>query len=294
MSPYRHVLCPVDFSDASRTALAWSLAFSKDVGSRLSVLHVVDTTFLAVGNLVAVPDAARDMRRRAEEKLHEWGRELDLSRSGVDVQIVDGAAEPTIVAKANEGGVDLVVMGTHGLSGFQKLLLGSVTEKVLHRARVPMLTLSPSAHDCVPGKPSPRTVLLAIDFGEETQAVVRHGVWLGEHYGARIIAFHAVPVPYVVLNEGTLERLGQKELERLKDSLTRERREDLRALLPGAGELLVKVGSPSELLRAVVAERSVDLVVMGAGGHGESGFRWLGSTCHKLVRSAPCPVLVAR
>jgi nucleotide-binding universal stress UspA family protein len=59
-------------------------------------------------------------------------------------------------------------------------------------------------------------------------------------------------------------------------------------------EIVVKVGGGFDVLRSVVRERSVDFVVMGAGGRGAGRLLWLGSTTHKMVRSAECPVLIAR
>ena len=76
-----------------------------------------------------------------------------------------------------------------------------------------------------------------------------------------------------------------------------EGRRELRAMLAEVEtevKIVVAVGAPFEVLRAIARERSADLVVMGAGGHGGSDLLWLGSTSHKIVRSADCPVLIAR
>jgi nucleotide-binding universal stress UspA family protein len=138
---------------------------------------------------------------------------------------------------------------------------------------------------------------MAVDFGPESQAVVRHGTWLAEHFRAKLIALHVVRVPYVVLNESSFEPLTRMEVDKLTDSLVSKRREDLEALLPAsAAERLavVRVGAPFDSLRDVIEEHSVDMVILGAGGHGDAGIRWLGSTCHKMVRLAPCPVMVVR
>jgi nucleotide-binding universal stress UspA family protein len=298
MNPYRHLLCPVDFSDASRKALEWSSRFSKEIGARLTVLHVLDTALLSVGNLVAAPDIFAELRRRTDEGFAPLKKELDLKHAKFEFE--EGVPEDVIVNAATERGADLVVMGTHGLSGFEKFFLGSVTEKVLHRARVPLLTLSPSveAQRTAGSRGAGREVLMAVDLGPESQAVVRHGVWLAEHFRAKPVALHAVARPYVILNEASFEPLGQMEVERLMESLTAARRKDLEAILPESEsspiEAIVTVGSAFESLRGIVEERPVDLVVMGAGDHGEAGIRWLGSTCHKMVRWAPCPVMVVR
>ncbi|HLE68114.1 MAG TPA: universal stress protein [Vicinamibacteria bacterium] len=297
MTAYRHLLCPVDFSESSRRALEWSSRFSKEVGARLSVLHVVDTEFLSIGNLVAVPDAFGELRRRAEEALTALKREIDLGHA--DVEIVEGVPEDVLVTAANQRDVDLLVMGTHGLSGFQRFLLGSVTEKVLHRALVPLLALSPWVEQQqTMGFLAPRTIVMAIDFGPESQSVLRHGIWLAEHFRAKLVALHVVSVPYVALNESSFEPRAQLELERITDSLIAKRRKDLEGMLlestGGETEVVLTVGSPFESLRNVVEDRSGAMVIMGAGGHGNAGIRWLGSTCHKMVRWASCPVMVVR
>lgn len=297
MKPYTHLLCPVDLSDISRAALEWSLGFAKDADAELTVLHVVDTGLLAVGNLFAVPDAVDTLRERASHLLDEWKRELDLPDGAV--RTLEGSPAEAIVEAASDSGVDLLVMGTHGLTGFQKLILGSVTEKVLHRVRVPLLVLS-SKDVATKGVAfeTPRTILLAVDFGPESPSVIRHGVWLAEHYGARLVAAHGVPVPYVVLNDRTIERLTPQQLSELEEGLIHERREKLHSLLPESTgvelETVVRIGSAFETLKGLVKEREAGLVVMGAGAHGETGLGWLGSTCHKMVRSGDGPVLVVR
>lgn len=296
MSPYSHLLCSIDFSNVSRRALEWSLKFSGEVGADLTVLHVVDTGMTSIGNLVAVPDAVDELRQRAEEQLAAWKLELDLSNA--HVKLLDGEPAERIVETVDGSNADLLVMGTHGLSGFQKLLLGSVTEKVLHRVRKPLLSISAQSAQDDAAAWAPTSILMAVDFGPESESVVRHGVWLAEHYGARLVAANVVPVPYVVLNDRTVERLSAEQLERLKDSLTSDRRARMEKILPASSgakvTIATEVGAPFSSLREMVGDYGVDLVVMGAGGHGPGSLGWLGSTCHKMVRSAACPVLIVR
>jgi nucleotide-binding universal stress UspA family protein len=251
---------------------------------------------LSVGNLFAVPGAIEEMRRRAEELLIAWRHDIDFG--GARVEVRDGNPQDGIVSAAHRNDVDLVVMGTYGLGGLQKLLLGSVAEKVLHRVKVPLLTLSPKLMDRKAGASwGPKTVVMALDLREDSTAVVRHAVWLAEHYQAKLVAAHAVPIPAVVLDDRTLQTVPVEELVSIEAFLVEERRRELRRMLPEIGtavEIVVTVGAPFEVLRTLVRERSAELVVMGAGGHGASDLVWLGSTSHKMVRSAECPVLIAR
>jgi nucleotide-binding universal stress UspA family protein len=261
----------VDFSEFSRHALEWSTKFSRKIGARLTVLHVLDTEFLTVGNLVTAPYALEELRLRAEETLASMKREHDLEYA--DVRVVEGVPEDAVVNAANDGDVDLVVMGTHGLSGFQRLLLGSVTEKVLHRVKVPLLALSPWLRPSEPpGFRAPGIIVMAVDFGPESKNVVRHAVWMKEHYRAKLIALHVVSIPFVVVNVASFEPLSQLEVQRVTESLIDERRKELRALLSesdaGETEIETPVGSTFGELRTWIDDRSTDRFVMGAGGHG--------------------------
>jgi nucleotide-binding universal stress UspA family protein len=294
--PYRHLLCAVDFSDISRSALEWTLAFAKDTGARVTVLHVLDKTLLSVGNLVAAPGAIEEMRRRADEALAAWKGELDFGKARVEV--VDGVPADAIVSAAHRSDVDLVVMGTFGLSGIQKLLLGSVTEKVLHRLKVPLLTISPRVEEReLRDSVRPKTLVMAIDLDEDSPLVIRHGVWLAGHYRAKLLAVHAAPIPAVLVDDRTFQMIPPEALVAIEDSLLSERREMLKGLLPPVDtevEIVVTMGAPFDVLRTLVRERSADLLILGAGGHGDARLLWLGSTSHKMVRSAACPVLIVR
>jgi nucleotide-binding universal stress UspA family protein len=293
---YKHLLCAVDFSDVSRSALEWALAFAKDTRARVTVLHVLDKTLLSVGNLVAAPGALEEMRRRAEESFAVWKGELDFDEARVTV--VDGVPADAILSTAHRSEVDLVVMGTFGLSGIQKFLLGSVTEKVLHRLRVPLLTVSSGVDERgLRVSVRPKTLLMAIDLDEDSPVVIRHGLWLAEHYRAKLIAVHAAPIPAVLVDDRTFQMIPPEALVAIEDSLLSERREKLEGLLPPGGtevEIVVTMGAPFDVLRAHVRERSADMLILGAGGRGEARRLWLGSTTHKMVRSAACPVLIVR
>ncbi|HSF17955.1 MAG TPA: universal stress protein [Vicinamibacteria bacterium] len=290
-SKYRRLLCPVDFSDISRRALEWTLSLSKELEASVTLLHIIDSRMTSAGNLVNIPDILRELRQRADEMLHEWQRELDLS--GVEIEIREGVPDQVVVNATRETPVQLLVMGTHGFGGFQRLLLGSVTEKVLHRVRVPLMTISQASAE-PPERPT--RVVMAVDLGAESSEVVRHGLFLARHFAVSLVAAHVLPVPDVVLNYRTVEQLGAEELARLTTRLTEERRKALEQLLSDSTDVDVEisttVGRPYAILAGLV--RDTDLLVMGAGGHAEAALGWLGSVCHKMVRSAPCPVLIVR
>ena len=141
---FGRILCPVDFSSQSRAALRYAAAAAAGRGGRLTVLFVDDPL------LAAAAAAAHDPRLQARTAIAELGRfvaptiraaGLPAARVRLLVAVGDPAGE--IVKTARRARADLIVMGTHGLSGFQKLMLGSVTGRVLKTAPLPVLAVPP-------------------------------------------------------------------------------------------------------------------------------------------------------
>ncbi|MGD8861146.1 MAG: universal stress protein [Myxococcales bacterium] len=137
-----HILCPVDFSDTSEFALTYAALLAKKLGARVTALHAFE---LGEG---IYPDDAIPMR---DNLMQQLGPDLDRRLSElaarcdhgalIETLRVEGAAHRVICEQAEALGVDLIVMGTHGRSGLAHALLGSVTERVLRTAPVPVLTV---------------------------------------------------------------------------------------------------------------------------------------------------------
>jgi len=148
------ILCPIDFSEYSRRALdhavtiaAWSHAF-------VSVLHVHQLTMpMYAAAPGAMPMAAAQPitmteteRARLEASLDEFVARDRAAGARVDTLLdEDFDLSGAIVSRAQSLPADLIVMGTHGLSGFQRFMLGSVTEKVLRKATCPVLAVPPGS-----------------------------------------------------------------------------------------------------------------------------------------------------
>src|SRR5688500_8871579 len=138
------ILCPIDFSDFSRRALDHAVAIARWYDSTITLLHVFSVVPVAAyapgtpmhPSVVLTPmdrdEILASMRRLAEQ---EAG-----SAVPIEFEIVEGSAATEILARAHTMPSDLVVMGTHGRSGFERLMLGSVTEKVLRKATCPVLS----------------------------------------------------------------------------------------------------------------------------------------------------------
>jgi nucleotide-binding universal stress UspA family protein len=140
MFPVRTILHPTDFSDCSRYAFHLASAMAKEQGARLVILHVKPTlvSLVAYGEALAQLEP-EDYQEKLWEVLH-WFQVPD-DRVRVEHRLVTGDPAQEILALADEVGCDVIVMGSHGRTGLQRLIVGSVAEHVLRQARCPVVTV---------------------------------------------------------------------------------------------------------------------------------------------------------
>jgi nucleotide-binding universal stress UspA family protein len=208
--------------------------------------------------------------------------EMCLETGNVVQQVLD---------RAEATSADLIVLGTHGRSGFQRLAMGSVAEKVLRRAGCPVLTIPVGAAEV--SAPPYRTILCATDFSDVSLHAVRMARELAARMDGRCIVVHVVEWTL-----GTAD--GPDAVGELRRSLEGEAREQLDQALGsmsgagGAVEAVIAAGTPKREILELASARAADLIVLGVSGRGAVDLAVLGSTAHHLVRHAECPVLTVR
>jgi nucleotide-binding universal stress UspA family protein len=224
-------------------------------------------------------------------------------KAGLEVELrVDmGLPAAHIVADASELGVDMIVMGTHGTSGFQHLVLGSVTEKVLRKARCPVLTVPPRTHST--SRLPLAHVLCPIDFSDSSLSALAWAWSLAQESRATVSLLHVIEWPWQEPPPPPLEELPANEARKLADFRTlveADSRARLEGLVPEnvreecswAG--LIRHGKPYRVVLAAAADCEADLIVMGVHGRNVVDLAFFGSTTNQVVRSATCPVLTVR
>ncbi|HEY7566116.1 MAG TPA: universal stress protein, partial [Gemmatimonadaceae bacterium] len=196
---------------------------------------------------------------------------------------------------------DLIVMGTHGTSGFQHLMLGSVTERVLRRAVCPVLTVPPRAH--ATSRIPFRRLLCAIDFSESSMAAMEFAVSLAEESDARLTLLHVLEWPWEEPPSPRLEDLPPEqgaalaEYRRYREKMALMR---LEALAPDSMRAShrpvarLSNGKPYVQILDVANEEGSDLIVVGVHGRNPFDMMVFGSTTNQVVRRAACPVLTLR
>lgn len=162
---FSRILVPIDFSECSGAAFHAAVELARRLGAKITLLHVWDVPFLwpSVGDtMVTVPaeepmTVAQLVKKRATEELQRFT--VDYPHAGVEVTPLLEMGEPTqtICAVAQQSGHDLIVMGTHGRTGFSRVLAGSVAENVVRHSPVPVLTVRTPEEPQSPRAPSAST-----------------------------------------------------------------------------------------------------------------------------------------
>ena len=281
MLPVHTILLPTDFSENVQQAFPLACSLARDCGARVVVLHV------------APPPRSHDpllaLQNRDEYYEEPWQalRQMRAPDANVHVeyQLETGDAAPEILRVAQQSKAGLIVIGTHGRTGFGRLLLGSVAEQVLRGASCPVLAVKKA-----PVAPNIQTILLPTDLSESSESALGVAFALARDYHARLIVMH-------VASSGSA--IPYSEFERmLKDSSAyrRELEDQLRQCQKPAcnAEFRVEEGDPAEQIIRVAQEARCDLIVMGTHGRTRLDRLLMGSVAESALRSASCPVLLVK
>lgn len=297
MIEMKRILCPVDFSDASRHALDHAAAFARWYGATLSVLHVVEPIAAAVpGTLVgpypfrAAPDLMDLERTRAE--LRDFLRTAGLS-DGVEACVQRGRIADVIAERVRVLPADLLALGTHGLGGFDRLVLGSTTEKLLRKAPCPVLTVPPRAR--VTSKLPLRRLLCPIDFSECSLAALQMAFSIAQESDAQLTILHVIeawPSADDLASDTVLAAYYRDRERGLATTLERAIPDTVRDWCEPRTRLAR--GKSYQAILGIAIEESTDLIVMGVHGRNLVDLTVFGSVTNQIVRGATCPVLTVR
>lgn len=296
MIEFKHVLCPTDLSPASRPALTYAAAIAVWYDAQLTLLHVVPT-FDAIqvppGTLGETVQIVYPSSR--EEVLATLAREAEASGAAAAKPALEVEAGDPIERIVDRGltlGADLIVVGTHGRTGIGRALVGSVAERVLHRASCPVLTVPPHVGEAGADVTFKR-VLCAMDFSPAAMQALGFALDLARQANGTLTLLHVV------------EWLAEEEprvhthfnVPEYRAHLVEDARARLAALVAGEErtwceiEPFVTTGRAYREILRVAGDRDIDLVVMGAQGRGGLGLALAGSATQQVVRTARCPVL---
>jgi len=291
MPRIRSILCPVDFSEFAVNAYEYAQSLAWHYKAKLCLQHVLyplHGCFAAFGsNTEAYEKVCQQLRSDAERKLRQFAKDHAHTEIQPQCVVQDGLWTDLILALAEAQAVSLIVMGTHGLRGVDRLMLGSVTETILRRARCPVLAVRKPAHGEMisPYGMEPirlRKILVGMDFSDPAQSASEFALSLAREYGAELTLLHVLEhFP----SSTDLECRMAEVTKHLDQAVpTHERRNCI-------VKSVVRVGKPYQQIIQFAVETQSDLVVMGVRGHGALDIAVFGSTTYRVVQLGPCPVL---
>ena len=298
--PLRHVLCPTDFSEFSEQALRQSAALVRALGGDLTVAHVFPYPVPLGGEVPYYTSQLLGSVARAEQldKLKAFAGPAESAGVRVRSVLREGDPSREIARLAAELPADLLVLGTHGRAGFERFLLGSVTERLLRRAPCPVVAVCHAgAPGFVGGAPSSR-ILCATDLRSTSVDVVAYALALAEASAAYLTLLHVLEGPE--FETGSPLRFTVPEMRTMRKALRDDARIRLRLAIPDEVRLRIAVrdlvveGRAHEQILRVAREEAPQLIVLGAHGGGSLERMLFGSTSQRVVREAPSPVLIVR
>ena len=149
----KKILFPTDFSETSEEAAKYAVSYGKEFGAKVYVLHIVNERIISEGlnlpRLVSVADLEEEMTKEAKKRLQVLIPKEEAEGLDMETVIVRGEPFLEIIRFAKEKDIDLIIIGTHGRSGFEHIIFGSTAEKVVRKAPCPVLSVRPSQREFV-------------------------------------------------------------------------------------------------------------------------------------------------
>lgn len=276
MSSIKRILLATDFSETAANAAQFATRIAADNNAELHVLsvHVINGT---------MPDINASLYEDAEKRLDDYVIDGDVTT--IKAIRTGAAAAPVIVDYAEAEAVDLIVIGTHARRGLARLFIGSVASEVVRSAAQSVLVIDP-AHTVF--SRSFDRIIAPVDFSPASLAALREAEAIAHRHDAKLQVVHAVePMPLELYSHSVAAADEDDAREALASFLSK-------AELTLPVESVVTTGSPHTQIVELAEQHRTDLIVMGAKGRGAVERLLLGSSTDRVLRMAPCPILVHR
>jgi len=292
---FNNILCATDLSELSNVSISAAVALAKEFHAKLYICHVVDFTIQAAyGDVVLAP---LELQNQTTEYALDHIRQL-LHDQDIDwvPLIATGHPSDEISKIVAENHIDLAVLATHGRSGFKRVILGSVTERLMRILPCPMLIVRSLESDNTAIQKyrlNFKKILVGCDFSPYSKLAFQYGLSLAQDFEAELHLVHVVETPeYKDLLKTTTapkeeaDILLQKQLtEKLSRMIPKE------SLAWCQPKIVLLAGRPYEEIIKHSLLNQIDLVVLGIRGGNLIEALFTGSTTDRVARQAPCPVL---
>jgi nucleotide-binding universal stress UspA family protein len=283
----KNILFPTDFSSAANGALPYAAEIARRYGAKLYTVHVLPSDTYAMTPPETWPTSVEGAMREAKQQACELLSHLE----GVEAEVLvrSGDVQMVIEDVIERFRIDLVVLGTHGRTGWGKVLLGSVAETIFRQAACPVITVGPHCSADPRDGVKFHQIVFATNFSPGSLAAAPFAVSLAQEGQAKLTLLHVIEEPKSGL--GNPDQLVPPELPMLCRVVPKE------AKLWCEPEFLVEEGIAANKILEIAVQKKADLIILGVHPsrgplHADTHFPM--TTAHKVISQAPCPVLTVR
>ena len=289
------VLVATDFSEYSKVALDICLGVSKCMKTKLYVLHTIEKFPHDYKHLLS---SARhtNMKQKLEEEAMEKIKEMIpgelLEKEDIVPVVRFGKPFIEIIQIAKEKKVDLLAVGTHGRAGVDRVILGSVAERIVRKAGCSVMVIRGKKYVGF------KRIIVPIDFSDCSKRALEYAAATARAHSSKLTILHVFEESFVkpYVNAANSEEEANeiiKEIERVNDSKYDEFLKTIGLEGVDYEKLLIK-GIPETEIVEIAMEQQANLIVMGT--HGRSGIKHLliGSTAEEVVRTVHCDIIIVK
>jgi nucleotide-binding universal stress UspA family protein len=292
---FKTILCATDFSDFSNHTIRYGVALAKEFAAKLLVCHVIDLSSVAIYGEFQLDPIGQQNRimTDATEQLEDL---IGIQPVEWEPLITVGKPADEISRAVEEQDIDLVITATRGRSGLKRLLLGSVTERLMRILTCPLLVVHGREHEfgsAAAQKIKLAKILVGCDFSADSSLAFEHGLSLAQEFQSELHLAHVIEPP-VQPNLFKAETPLAGDIQVDYHNLLMQK---LRDMVPEDAanwckpQTRVLEGQPYEELVNYSESNDIDMIVLGVRGHRLVKSLLLGSTTDRVVRKSPCPVL---
>lgn len=289
-----NILVATDFSDNSKAALRWGAFLADQLGSDMTLLHVVD---LAAGDnawrvLVETPDEIeRSAVIEAREKLEKFCEEtLSDKPDDINFRAVLGNPIDELLAEAETVDDPVIIAGARGESRMREFFLGNTARRLVRQSEYPVILAPPESEVT-----KPQNLVVGVDFSEPSKEAIRRAAVMARTYKASVHLVYGYVLPEVATFESSMTTVAGDF-----DGLIEEKREALEKEVVelGADDVVTEVTAlhqpPAAAIVGTAEDDKAQFVFVGS--HGRRGVKrfFLGNTAERVMRDSPCPVFVVR
>jgi nucleotide-binding universal stress UspA family protein len=284
---YDHILFPTDGSEPADSALDYALQIAAEHEATVHVLNVVDTSQVSRSGMQG--DVSAALEQEGTEIVNETAQRARERGISVVSEVIHGDPYEAIVEYSTQSAVELIVMPTHGRRGLQRFLLGSVTERVINTADIPVIAVNPGTR---PHTYPCQDLLVPTDGSRGSELALSEGVALANATDATLHILHVVETGSLGPDARSLVK--DEELTTRADEIIADAIETAAAATVDTVESEIEFGIPSKEIRSYIDTHEIDFAILGTHGTTDFSRYMMGGVSSKIVRTSPVPVMWVR